>query len=70
MTLSKEEIQVLCSGLEIGFNKNPTHLTEKGVRKLAKIYCKLTSKILPIEPESTLDSITEMMLNNINYQKK
>ena len=70
MTLSKAEISVLCSGLEILFLENKTYLTEKGVKKLAKIYCKLVGEVLPVNPIDILDTTTERMLNKIDYQQK
>jgi hypothetical protein len=70
MKLNKREIFIVAIAIEsLYLHEGKCHLNEEGVIELAKIQSKFAEQLLPINSNDVVKSLTERMLENVNYIK-
>jgi|GWRWMinimDraft_13_1066021.scaffolds.fasta_scaffold15376_2 hypothetical protein len=70
MELNKTEIFIVSTAIEtLYLDKGKCRLNEKGIIKLAKIQAKFAEQLLPLEAKNVVKSLTQKMLENIDYTK-
>ena len=70
MQLNKTELFIVSTAIETLYrDKGKCRLNKKGIIKLAKIQAKIAEQLLPINSNDVVKSLTERMLENINYTK-
>ena len=70
MQLNKTEIFIVATAIEsLYLHDGKCHLNKEEVIKLAKIQSKFAEQLLPINSNDVVKSLTERMLENVNYIK-